>query len=117
MKAVPSAPLAPNLLVAIRNMSGDALDELVGRFVLHTEPMRAVGASTTWDGAGRVAAALTALGYDLVTRLSAGKCLCRVSRAEGPNGATRELATAEGASLPEAVARAALLACIARPNA
>ncbi len=112
-----NAPAAPNLLVAIRKMSGDPLDELIGRFVLHTEPVRARGASTTWEGAGRVAAALLTRGCDVVTRLSAGQCFCRVSRAEGPKGATRELATAEGATLPEAVCRAALLACIALPNA
>jgi hypothetical protein len=98
-------------------MSGDGLDELVGRFVLHTDPARARGVSTTWDGARHVAEAMTAQGCDVVTRLSRGQCLCRVSRQEGPKGAVRELATAEAVTLPEALARAALLACLEMPNA
>jgi hypothetical protein len=93
-------------------MDGEELDELVGRFVLHTDPARARGASTTWEGARHVVDALTAQGCEIVTRLGGARCLCRVSRVEGPNGAVRELATAEGAALPEAVARAALLACL-----
>jgi hypothetical protein len=97
-------------------MAGDELDDLVGRFVLHTDPARARGASTTWEGAGHVAAALTALGCDLVTRIGAERSLCRVSRVEGPDRAVRELATAEGATLPEALARAALLACLEMPS-
>jgi hypothetical protein len=97
-------------------MVGDELDDLIGRFVLHTDPARARGASTTWDGSRHVAAALTGLGCDIVTRISATRCLCRVSRVEGPNGAVRELATAEGPALPEALARAALLACLELPS-
>ncbi len=104
------------LLVAIRKMSGDELDELVGRFVLHGDAARARGASSSWDGARRVTKALTAQGCDVVARLSAGKCLCRVSKEEGPKGATRELATAEAATFPEALARAALLACLEMPG-
>ncbi len=97
-------------------MVGDELDDLVGRFVIHTDPAQARGASTTWDGAGHVVAALTALGCDVITRIGADRCLCRVSRLEGPNRAVRELATAEGAALPEALARAALLACLEMPS-
>ena len=118
-RAAPPAPgkSSPNLLVAIRNMTGAELDELVGRFVLHTEPERARGACTTWEGARRLVEALTALGCEVVTRLGATRCLCRVSRTEGPSGAVRELATAEGATLPESLARAALLACLEMPSA
>jgi hypothetical protein len=123
MKLSPTRPVpppgetpAPTLLVAIRNMVGADLDELVGRFVLHANPAAARGASTTWEASRHVVAALTALGCDVLTRISAGRCLCRVSRVEGPKGAVRELATAEGAALPEALARAALLACLEMPS-
>jgi hypothetical protein len=108
----PGKAPSPTLLVAIRNMAGEELDELVARFVLHEEPARARGASTTWEGARHIVEALTAQGCDVVARIGADRCLCRVSRVEGPHGAVRELATAEGARLPEALARTALLACL-----
>ncbi len=76
------------------------------------QSLPAAGLSTTWDGMGGVMRALTALGCYLETQAHADRCLCRVSRVLKGNAVAKQLASAEAAQAPEAVARAAILACL-----
>jgi hypothetical protein len=72
----------------------------------------AVGLSTSWEGARALAVCLTAMGCYLETQIHADRTLCRVLRVLKGNAVAKQLASAEGSEFPEAVARAALLACL-----
>jgi hypothetical protein len=93
--------------------AGAALDELVGRSVLGlAQPGRPRGLSTTWDGARQVVAGLTKLGCYVQVQIHAGRSVCQVMRVLEGAAVAKQLAHAEGAEPPEAVAKAAAIACL-----
>ena len=109
-----TADATPSLSAAIRSLkSGHALDEMVGRAVLGlARPEKAHGVSTSWDGVQRIVTRLTALGCYVQMQVHDNQSFCEVLRVlEGAAVAT-QLAIAEGAALPEAVAKAAVVACL-----
>jgi hypothetical protein len=107
-----TADATPALAGVIEAMSaGSALDEHVGRsFARLGRKLYTPGLSTTWVGAQELVEALTALGYYVEFQLHATRCLCRVLRVLKGNAISKQLAGAEGETLPEAAAKAALLA-------
>jgi hypothetical protein len=93
--------------------AGDSLDDLVGRHVLALpQGESARGVSSSWDGAARVTARMTALGCYLELQVHRDQCLCRVRHVLQGNAVSRQLASATAGQLPEAVAKAALIACL-----
>jgi hypothetical protein len=117
-RSPPSSPTTadatPTLAAALRAIpAGPALDGMVAA-ALHRlgQPLPPAGLSTTWEGMGRLMAALTALGCYLETQAHADRCLCRVSRVLKGNAIAKQLASGEAPAAPEAVARAAILACL-----
>jgi hypothetical protein len=109
-----TADATPTLASALRGVAaGPPLDELVARSLGRLgHPLPAAGLSTTWEGASRVCQAMTALGCYLETQVHADRCLCRVLRVLQGNAVSKQLSSADAGQLPEAVARAALLACL-----
>jgi hypothetical protein len=104
----------PTLAAALSGVpAGPALDDLLHR-ALERLGQRLVNGdlSTTWQGAERLTVTLTALGCYLETQVHADRTLCRVLRVLKGNAVAKQLASAEAPQLPEAVARAALLACL-----
>jgi hypothetical protein len=109
-----TADVTPTLAQQLRSVAvGPALDQLVRRALerLGQRP-QPVDLSTTWDGAQALTTCLTALGCYLETQVHADRTLCRVLRVLKGNALAKQLSTAEAPHLPEAVARAALLACM-----
>jgi hypothetical protein len=109
-----TADVTPTLAQGLRTVAvGQALDELLRRALerLGQRP-QPVGLSTTWEGAQTVSHCLTALGCYLETQVHADRTLCRVLRVLKGNALAKQLSTAEAPELPEALARAALLACM-----
>jgi hypothetical protein len=106
-----TADATPTLTGMVRALRpGMALDEQLGRaFARLGQRLATAGASTTWDGAQHVVERLTALGCYLEVQIHAGRCLCRVLRVLQGNAISKQLASADAAALPEAVAKAALL--------
>jgi hypothetical protein len=93
--------------------AGPALDGHLAQALLRLgRRLDAAGLSTTWAGAGRVADCVTALGWYLETQLHADSCLCRVAQVLRGNAVAKQLASAQAATLPEALAKAALLAAL-----
>ena len=117
-KDVPSvhttADATPSVSAAIRKLSaGHALDEMVGRSVLGlARPERAHGISTSWDGIRRVVDRLTTLGCYLQIQVHANQCFCEVLRVLEGAAVAKQLAVADAPQLPEAVAKAAVIACL-----
>ncbi|MFL5244402.1 MAG: hypothetical protein ACJ8FY_20065 [Gemmataceae bacterium] len=108
-----AANTTPSLNTAVLAMTpGKALDELVERSVLRgTAPGKARGSSTSWEGAQVIVNRLTELGWGLRLQLQSGRWYCSVFRLL-ENEEMKELTEAEAGNLPEAVAKAAILACI-----
>jgi hypothetical protein len=107
-----------SLAAAVRALAaGPELDgRLVHALARLGQQLDAAGLSTTWEGAGRVAGCVTALGWYLETQGHADRCLCRVAQVLRGNAVAKQLASAQAATLPEALAKAALLAALeARP--
>jgi hypothetical protein len=109
-----TADATPTLAAALRSVpAGPVLDDMLARALQRFgQPLPAAGLSTTWEGVGLLVRTLNALGCYLETQAHADRCLCRVSRALKGNAIAKQLASAEAAQVPEAVARAALLACL-----
>jgi hypothetical protein len=109
-----TADATPALASALRGIpAGPPLDGVVAHALGRLGPTPpAEGLSTTWDGAGRVTHALTALGCYLEGQVHADRASCRVLRVLKGNALATRLASAEAPQWPEAVARAALLACL-----
>jgi hypothetical protein len=109
-----TADATPTLAAAVLAIPvGQPLDDMVSRALGrlgHSLPP--VGLSTTWEGVGRLVRALTTLGCYLETQVHADRCLCRVSRVLQGNAVAKQLASAEGPQMAEAVARASILACL-----
>jgi hypothetical protein len=109
-----TADATPTLASALRAIAaGPALDQQVQRaFASLGHRLNAGGLSTTWAGAQQLTTCLTALGCYLETQVHANRTLCRVLRVLPGNAVAKQLASAEAAQLPEAIARAAVLACL-----
>jgi hypothetical protein len=103
-----------SLAGAVRSLPvGAALDgHLALALARLGQQLNTAGLSTTWEGAGRVARCVTALGWYLETQVHAGDCLCRVAQMLHGNAVAKQLASAQAATLPEALAKAALLAAL-----
>jgi hypothetical protein len=109
-----TADATPSLSVAIRRMTaGHALDEMVGRTVLGLAlPEKAHGVSTSWEEMRRVVRRLTTLGCYVQVQIHADQCFCEVLRVLDGAAVAKQLAVAEAAQLPEAIAKAAVIACL-----
>jgi len=95
----------------IQQMSaGSSLDDHVSRaFARLGHQMYAPGISTSWVGAQQLIETLTTLGYFVELQAHSSRCLCRILRLLKGNAISKQMASTEGSSLPEAVAKAALL--------
>ena len=117
-KEVPSvhttADATPSVSVAIRTMTaGRALDEMVGRTVLGlARPEKAHGVSTSWEEMRRVVSRLTTLGCYVQMQVHANQAFCEVLRVLEGAAVAKQLAVADAPQLPEAVAKAAVIACL-----
>jgi hypothetical protein len=111
MNSRTTADATPTLVGMIKTTSpGIALDEQLGRaFTRMGQHLDSLGVSTTWVGAQRIIESLTALGYYVEVQMHANRCLCRVLRVLKGNAISKQLASTDARSLPEAVAKAALL--------
>jgi hypothetical protein len=106
-----TADATPTLAGMVRAMPpGPALDEQIGRaFARLGQTIDTVGLSTTWGGAQQLIERLTALGYYLELQTHANRSLCRILKVLTGNAISKQLASTDAVSLPEAVAKAALL--------
>ncbi len=109
-----TADATPSLSNAIRKMTaGPALDEMVGRTVLGLpRPAAAQGVSTSWTGMQRIVDRLTTLGCYVQMQVHADQCFCEVLRVLDGAAVAKQLAVADAPNLPEAVAKAAVVACL-----
>jgi hypothetical protein len=109
-----TADATPTLSAAILAMpAGAALDELVGRSVLGlAQPGRPRGFSTTWEGVRQVVARLTKLGCYVQVQIHADRSVCQVMRVLEGAAVAKQLAHAAAGETPEAVAKAAAIACL-----
>lgn len=108
-----AANTTPSLNSAILAMGpGTTLDELVERSVLRgTVPGKGRGCSSSWDGARAVINRLNSMGYVVRIQVQAELTFCEVLK-PSQDEAMSEIAAAEAFNFPEAVAKAAILACI-----
>jgi len=104
----------PSLSAAIRTLkAGHPLDEIVGTTVLKLKrPEKAHGVSSSWDGVRRIVKRLTALGCYVQMQVHANQCFCEVLRVLDGAAVATQLAISDGETLPEAVAKAAIVACL-----
>jgi hypothetical protein len=109
-----TADATPTLNAAIMAMAaGPALDELVGRSVLAIPIAgRARGLSTTWEGMRQVVDRLTGLGCQVNVQVNPEGCLCEVLRVLEDAAVAKQLSVVEATQPPEAVAKAAAIACL-----
>lgn len=110
-----TARAAPNLSTMIQSMSaGSALDEQVSRaFERAGHKLYSPGLSQTWVGSQQLVESLTHLGYYVELQVHADHCLCRVLRVLKGNAIAKQLSALDAPTLPESVAKAALLALLA----
>ena len=86
---------------------------MVGRTVFGlVRPEDAHGISTSWRGIRRIVERLTTLGCYLQMQVHADHSYCEVLRVLEGAAVAKQLAVAEGLALPEAVAKAAVIACL-----
>ena len=109
-----TAHAAPALAGMIQSLSaGPVLEkQLATAFTRLGQPFDTTGVSTSWTGAEQLAKQLAKLGCYLEMQSHAGRCFCRVLRALKGNAIAKQLASMEAPSLPEAVAKAALLSLV-----
>jgi hypothetical protein len=109
-----TADATPALAGMIQNMNaGASLEQQLSRaFTRLGQPFDAAGVSLSWSGLERLVKRMTALGCYLEMQAHAGHCLCRVLRMLKGNAIAKQLASMESTSLPETVAKAALLALV-----
>jgi hypothetical protein len=93
--------------------AGPSLEQQLARaFTRLGQPFDTTGVSTSWAGAERLTERLTALGCYVEMQAHAGHCLCRILRVLKGNALAKQLASMEASSLPEAIAKAALLTLV-----
>jgi hypothetical protein len=104
----------PSVSESVRRQSaGQALDEMVGRSVFGlVRPEEVHGISGSWQGIRRIVDRLTKLGCYVQMQVHADHAYCEVLRVLEGAAVAKQLAVAEGAALPEAVAKAAVIACL-----
>lgn len=106
-----TADSTPALVGIIENMNaGAALEHQLSRaFSRLGQPFDAAGVSLSWTGAERLVKRLNALGCYLEIQTQASHCCCRILHVLKGNAIAKQLANMAAPSLPEAVAKAALL--------
>lgn len=104
----------PNLAGIIEGMSAGAKLEhqLNQAFQRLGQPFDAAGVSLSWTGAERLVRRLNALGCYLELQAHTDNCHCRVLHVLKGNALAKQLANMRAPSLPEAIAKAALLALV-----
>ncbi len=109
-----TADATPAVATLIENMSaGATLEQQLSRaFARLGQPFDAVGVSLSWTGAERLVKRLNALGCYLEIQTHAGHCCCRVLHVLKGNAIAKQLASMRAPSLPEAIAKAALLSLV-----
>jgi hypothetical protein len=109
-----TADATPALIGVIQGMSaGASLEQHISlAFMRLGQPFDAAGVSLTWTGAERLVKRLTALGFYLEIQTRAGHAHCRILHVLKGNAIAKQLASMEAPSLPEAVAKAALLTLV-----
>jgi hypothetical protein len=109
-----TADSTPALAGVIENLSAGAKLEhqLTRAFDRLGQPFDAAGVSLSWTGAERLVKRLNALGCYLEIQTHAGHCCCRVLHVLKGNAIAKQLASMQAPSLPEAVAKAALLTLV-----
>lgn len=107
-----TADATPALAGIIENMSaGAGLENQISRaFSRLGQPFEAAGVSLSWNGAERLVKRLTALGCYLELQAHEHSCFCRILHVLKGNAVAKQLASMHAPSLPEATAKAALLA-------
>jgi hypothetical protein len=110
-----TAEATPDAAGMIRDMNpGYALEQQIGRaFTRQGQPFDPAGVSTSWSGAERLVQRLTALGCSLDLQVHEHHCRCCILHVLKGNALAKQLASMEAATLPEAVAKAALLTLMA----
>jgi hypothetical protein len=106
-----TADTTPALVGIIEHMNaGAALEHQLSRaFSRLGQPFDAAGVSLSWTGAERLVKRLNALGCYLEIQTHPDHCCCRVLHILKGNAIAKQLASMTGPSMPEAVAKAALL--------
>jgi hypothetical protein len=109
-----TADSTPALAGVIENLNAGATleNQLRRAFDRLGHPFDAAGVSLSWTGAERLVERLNALGCYLEIQAHADHCFCRVLHVLKGNAVAKQLASMQGPSLPEAVAKAALLALV-----
>lgn len=106
-----TADTTPALAGMIQNLSaGASLEQQLSRaFQRLGQPFDAAGVSLSWNGAERLVKRLLTLGCYLDIQTHAGQTLCRILHVLKGNAVAKQLASMQAPSLPEAIAKAALL--------
>ncbi len=109
-----TADVTPALANTIEGMiPGARLEQQLGRaFTRLGQPFEAAGVSLSWNGTERLVQRLTSLGCYVEIQTHADFSLCRVLRMLKGNALAKQLASMQAASVPEAVAKAALLTLV-----
>jgi hypothetical protein len=109
-----TAHATPTLAGMIRTLSaGPSLEQQLSRaFTRLGQPFDTDGVSRSWAGAERLAKRLMGLGCYLEMQTQSSRCHCRVLRVLKGNALAKQLASMEAPSLPEALAKAALLTLV-----
>jgi hypothetical protein len=109
-----TADTTPALAGMIQSLSAGASLErqLSQAFTRLGQPFEAAGVSISWSGAERLVKRLTALGCYLEIQAHADHANCRILHVLKGNAIAKQLASMHAPSLPEAIAKAALLTLV-----
>lgn len=109
-----TADATPALAGMIQGLSAGAMleQQLSRAFVRLGQPFDTVGVSLSWNGAERLVKRLTALGCYLEVQTHADHTHCRILHVLKGNAIAKQLANMQAPSLPEAIAKAALLTLV-----
>jgi hypothetical protein len=109
-----TADATPALAGMIQSMSAGAIleQQLSRAFQRLGQPFDAAGVSLSWSGAERLVKRLLALGCYLELQTHTGHSHCRVLHVLKGNAIAKQLASMQAPSLPEAIAKAALLTLV-----
>ncbi|MGH7172258.1 MAG: hypothetical protein ACRELG_18435 [Gemmataceae bacterium] len=109
-----TADTTPALAGMIGGMNaGASLEQQLSRAFLRLgQPFEAAGVSLSWSGCERLVKRLTALGCYLEIQTHAGQTHCRILHVLKGNAIAKQLASMQAPSLPEAIAKAALLTLV-----
>jgi hypothetical protein len=103
-----------SLSESVRRMSaGPTLDGMVAQIVFGQPRAEGLsGISGSWRGTRQIVNRLTKLGCYVQMQVHADHAFCEVLRVLEGAAVAKQLAVAEGPALPEAVAKAAVIACL-----